>query len=261
MPPAFSKSGYDALIGEARMAGYRFLPLREAFSEGPGPAMILRHDLDVSLDLGIAMARLERSRRVCSTYCVLPDNDFYDPFSATGQELVRGIAALGHEIGLHWDSSHYPKEPEAMARHFRRDLERLSEIVGEEIVSASRHNPIDTPALDIHGLVRYEAYNEEIGRRYAYVSDSAMAWRSVTPWELIARGVDFQFLAHPVWWMAEGENRDEKLKAVAVTVGHRSTVALAAYGRYMEACMNDRDRLDAAYEETRTTSLAPSKRG
>ena len=248
----FSKAGYGSLIGMARESGYRFVPLRETFSKGPGPTMIVRHDLDVSLDQGIAMARLERSLRMRSTYCVLLDNDLYDPFSPAGQGLVRGIAALGHEIGLHWDSTRYPGGPEAAARHFRRDLERLGEIFGEEIDSASRHNPIDTPALDIAGLVRYEAYSEAIGKRYAYVSDSAMAWRSVTPWELIARGVDFQFLAHPVWWMATGESRDEKLKAVAAGVGHRAAEALAAYGRYVEDCLNDRDRLDGEYEETRS---------
>jgi hypothetical protein len=251
MTPEFSQAGYGALIGEAREAGYRCVPLREAFRQGPGPTMIARHDIDVSLELGLAMARLERSLGVRSTYCVLLDNDFYDPFSPAGQEMVRGIAALGHEIGLHWDSTHYAGEPEAVARKFRRDLERLGEVAGQEIVSASRHNPIDTPALDIDGLVGYEAYSEAIGKRYAYVSDSAMTWRSTTPLDLIARGLDFQFLAHPVWWLAEGNNRDDKLKAVAAGNGPGIARALAAYGRYLEDCLEDRDRLDGRYEGTR----------
>lgn len=244
---SFSAGGYRHVIAHARAAGYSLIPMRECCEAGlDTPTMVLRHDVDLSLDFAYEMAAMEAGLGVKSTYFILPHNEYYDPFSTDGAERVREIAALGHEIGLHWDSSFHGDDVESIRQGFISDLSHLAEINGTEIVSASQHIPIDTPYFDVAELIPFEAYSPAIAARYRYVSDSAMAWRDVTVWDLIETGIDIQFLAHPVWWMAEGVALRDKLGALKARNPATLHSTIDAFADYVERCLVDREQLDDA---------------
>ena len=257
MSSDWSADGYAAILACARAAGYRLRCMRDAVADDAGepqrgaPTMLLRHDVDFSLEHALAMAELELRLGTRSTYFVLLYNDYYNPLSPAGRKLVRDIARLGHEVGLHWDSSVYEQRPAAMRGHFRRELLTLSALVGQPISSASRHIPADSPWLDLRGMVPNEAYSESIQRRFAYVSDSAMKWRERTPLDLIAHGVEIQFLAHPLWWLAPGSTREEKLRSIPWACGRSVATQCEAFIDYMNGVLADRARYDERFRQAR----------
>lgn len=213
--------------------------------------LLLRHDVDLSLDYACDMARAESDEGFKSSYFILPFNDFYNPLSPSGRRQIRMLHDLGHEVGLHWDSSLYPSEAEPLERAFRRDVALLEDIVGAPVTSASQHVPIDTPMVNVEQFIENEAYSETIRRRFTYVSDSSMRWREHTPLDLVARRIEIQFLAHPIWWFATGSSMAEKVRRLAPRAESRSRDLAEDFIAYVERCLADREALDARYESMR----------
>lgn len=197
----FNLDGFKLILDSAKENGYRVGPMKDYQKLSEGKSILLRHDVDVSLDTALELAQLEAKEGVTSTYYILLYNQFYNPLSQEGRELVQKIAALGHEIGLHWDSTFYPSDnPSELERLFKRDLEVLGEIAGQKVVSAAQHTPTVTQQIHIQRFIEIEAYAKDVMSKFRYVSDSNMQWRVDTPISLMSRGENFQFLSHPVLW-------------------------------------------------------------
>ena len=73
---------------------------------------ILRHDIDMSPQQALEIARIEAGLGIRATYTVLLTGEFYNPFEASTRALLREIKALGHDIGLHFDAAYYRIEDE-----------------------------------------------------------------------------------------------------------------------------------------------------
>lgn len=199
------------------------------------------------------MAEFEASIGARSTYFILLYNDFYNPLAPSGRGLVKQIADLGHEIGLHWDSSLYPSDAVALENSFRRDIEALNGVIGQPVRSASQHIPIDSPNLDVESLIEFEAYSGELANRYEYVSDSCMAWRGEEPADLIRRGTDIQFLSHPIWWVLDGAGIEDKLKAAGDQASRNLFGRLDREGEHMIWALTERERLDREFRTSRSS--------
>jgi hypothetical protein len=251
MNRTFSRSGYADLLNTARSCGYDIRPIRDALRDDISVMLLLRHDVDLSLRLALDMAQFEHERGIAATYYVLPYNDFYSPFSADGRRALLRMAEMGHEVGLHCDGAIYPEEKSAFQRAVRRDIEMLEDIIGQKVVSASQHSPIDTRPIDFGDLIEIDPYAAWIMEKFAYVSDSAMSWRSATPWDLLQSGKSLQLLIHPVWWMAPGANRDEKFQYLKGDATAFQVSKLEGTQVYIEQCLADRERLDALAAQRR----------
>jgi peptidoglycan/xylan/chitin deacetylase (PgdA/CDA1 family) len=251
MSVEFNPEGYRDLLRAALQAGYSVLPMREAVHATERRVLLLRHDVDFSLEYAVEMAKAEQQLGIRSTYFLIPYNDYYNPQAPGGRRLVEQIAALGHEVGLHWDSSTYPQDANVLRDHFTRDLATLRNIVGQPVVSASQHFPVDTRQFNVEALVPNEAYSETIRMRFTYVSDSAMKWRGVTPRDLIEQGVEIQFLAHPIWWFAAGATREEKLRAIPRDCQQRVAALCEDFIEYMNGALADRRRYDSRFRSQR----------
>lgn len=251
MNRSFSRLGYADLLARARSCGYDIRPVRDALRNDIALTLLLRHDVDLSLRLALEMAEFEHERGITATYYILPHNDFYSPFSAGGRRALLRMAEMGHEVGLHCDGAIYPQEREAFLRAVRRDIETLEDATGQKVVSASQHSPIDTRPIDFGGLVEIDPYAARMMEKFSYVSDSAMSWRSATPWELLQSRKSLQLLIHPVWWIAPGTNRDEKFRYLKKDAAESQVAKLESTQAYIEQCLVDRERLDALAAERR----------
>lgn len=181
--------------------------MRDAPARDPtaAPHAIMRHDLDVSLDAGLRMARLEHQLGVRSTYLLLLNSPFYEVESAASRKQVREFVALGHEIGVHFDIGDHPGEEtwslDALERHVAAAAERLSDIAGEPVRSFSFHRPIAE-------FLRGQTYIAGLVNAYAadlmqwYISDSKGNWREGEPLPQLhaPRANLLQILIHPIWW-------------------------------------------------------------
>jgi len=241
----FSPPGYANVLTAARDCGYDIRPLRDAFKAGAASTLLLRHDVDLSLRLALEMAQLEHECGVTSTYHILPHNDFYAPFSPDGRRILVRMIELGHEIGLHCDAAVYPQEPAAYLRAVGRDIETLEEITGRKVASASQHRPVEGGPVDLGNLIDVEAYAPRVREKFSYISDSAMSWRGVTPWDLLPSRKNLQLLIHPVWWMAPGTSRKEKFEYLKKDEMELQGTRLDGELAYIEQCLVDREMLDA----------------
>jgi hypothetical protein len=209
----FSLVAYETLITELLTRGYRAASFHDA-----DPAqrhLILRHDIDMSLDAAVAMARLENRIGVASTYFVLLRTEFYNVFSSRGSEAVRTIQDLGHEVGLHFDAAYYDADDIDFAEMAACEGDILETVTSNRIRSFSLHRPhpamLDNQ-LEVPGLVN--AYATRFFREAGYCSDSRGAWHHGHPLDhpAVRDGRALQLLTHPIWWPEyEGEEVHAKL--------------------------------------------------
>lgn len=239
----FSKEGYIHIINSALDAGYTSTTFRNAL-DAPEKAIILRHDIDLSLKKALELATLEAELGVQGTYFIMVTNDYYSPFNQIGRQQVKDIEALGHEIGLHWDSSNYPDDISAVESQFKNELALLGDVVGHKIHSAAQHIPTDSPIFDVESFVNVEAYAQVYRDRFTYVSDSSMKWRDKTPLDLIDSGVDIHFCSHPIWWVTPGANQGEKLRASLDVRSKEMTDQNEAFIAYIDEFLKERAKHD-----------------
>ena len=98
MSCTFDLGHYAELLDAARAGGYRFA----AFDAPPRPGdLLLRHDVDLSLDAALRLAELERSHGATATYFLMTESVFYNLASREGAGAIARLRDLGHRVGLH----------------------------------------------------------------------------------------------------------------------------------------------------------------
>jgi hypothetical protein len=233
----FTHAAYERLLALAK-ARYRFRLFHEF---APGEMVVLwRHDLDFSIEDALPLARMEAAAGVRCTYFVNLRSEFYSPFEARSLRAIAEIAALGHEIGLHFD---FAVSPAADAPELERLLRQEAAILAGEyrvpVRAFSFHNPTqaalayDAPAYA--GLVN--TYAARFRSDVAYCSDSNGHWRFDRLEDVLARPAarPLQVLTHPTWWTAEVMSPHEKVRRTVAQAGARLLAdyeaTLARHGR------------------------------
>jgi len=189
---AFDLAHYEELLDAAGQGGYRF-----AFFDRPPQArdVLLRHDVDMSLDAALTMAELEASRGVAATYFLMRRSEFYNLESRSGVDALARLRALGHRVGLH------AVHPDATLD------ERFDAVV-------AWHTPDpEFMSVPLDGVVN--AMQEEYFDPGRYRSDSNQHWRSGCPHDDLAAGrFDWlQLLVHPEIWVYPGATMRETMLA------------------------------------------------
>lgn len=190
----------DRLTATGRSLGW--------FSENvEGERLLLRHDVDLDLDIALDHARTVADRSLLATYFFLLRGTTYNLLNDYGAGVVREISALGHRVGLHVDASLY--SPAQLSAGVRSEISAFETVIGVEVDSLSFHrpatHPIDYEALD---LPLAHAYERRFFNEIAYVSDSRGRWNAP---ELPDSG-SLQLLTHPVWWTGDGLTSGERLR-------------------------------------------------
>jgi hypothetical protein len=179
--PDFTLTDYKYLL-EHLQAQWRILRLCDAYATSvvEPSTLILRHDIDISPALALLVAEIESAMGVHATYFVALHLHYNPHFPQHAQALQR-IAAMGHEIGLHYDSNLYPAT--SLAQNLAlldRHVQILQEICASPIVSIARHNPsLSTQSDPFQACEKYHnAYARSLFTDTVYISDSCGAWRT-----------------------------------------------------------------------------------
>jgi hypothetical protein len=193
MTCTFDLDHYRELLDAAAAGGYRWASFDAEPTAGD---LFLRHDVDLSLEAALAMARLERDAGAHATYFLMRESVFYNLDAALGRETLDELRALGHAVGLH---AVYPRAV--------RD-ERFDPVV-------AWHNPDPEYVHDpVDGLVNVMAAPWFTKGKYR--SDSNQHWREGCPHEeLRAGGFEWlQLLVHPEIWVYSGSTMGETMHAM-----------------------------------------------
>ena len=187
--------GEAAPLGEALLDVERFV--------------LMRHDVEFSLDAAVTMARADHDAGVRSTFFVQIGSD-YNLFEADGAEAVESILDLGHDLGFHYDLGLLERsggDPVALAG---RAIELIEGFFDTRIRAASPHMPMRSGrTLPIPGVV--DAYDPLYFERIKYLSDSTQVWREGVVTSLLDRYDQIQLLTHEYHWTEEGLGWDELL--------------------------------------------------
>jgi hypothetical protein len=203
---AFDLDHYRELLAAAKSGGYRF-----AFFDRPPTAgdLLLRHDVDLSLDAALTLGELEAEAGATATYFLMTRSVFYNLASPEGEHALARLRELGHRVGLH-------------AVHPQRDLdERFDPVV-------AWHNP--DPEFMCEPLDRaVNAMQAPYFDPDHYRSDSNQHWRSGCPHEDLAAGRFewLQLLTHPEIWAYPGATMRETMLAMLDAERERDLVRLA----------------------------------
>ena len=198
----FTYEAYRNLLTLLRENGYALRDYHN-YTDAPRCA-ILRHDIDTSLRQAVRLAELEAGGGVRSTWFVLLRTDFYNVASKAGQEALRHILSLGHEIGLHFDEASYAPalEPDKVVENIIKECGLLSALLETRVSSVSMHRPSRATLeadYDIPGIVN--SYGKIFFHDFKYLSDSRRRWRE--PVEEIIRSGKYDrlhILTHAFWY-------------------------------------------------------------
>ena len=208
----FTPEGYGALIGGLLQRGYGIAEYENVRPSSPD--LVLRHDVDITIDAALEMARIEAKIGVTSTYFVLVRSELYNPFTLLFQESVGEILSLGHKLGLHFDPTNYMTSTEEMDAAAGRECNILEQVTGAEVLTISFHRPPKAIIPYSKRLAgRIQTYSPAFINDIGYCSDSRGEWRFGRP-EAHPSVIDrtaLQLLTHPIWWLSQGKTREEKL--------------------------------------------------
>ena len=98
MSCGFTLDHYRELLHAARAGGYRFAHFDQPPQRGD---LLLRHDVDLSLDAALRMAELEAEEGASATYFLMTESVFYNLASTEGVAAAARLRELGHRVGLH----------------------------------------------------------------------------------------------------------------------------------------------------------------
>ena len=193
MSCGFDLGHYAELLDAARAGGYRF-----AFFDATPRAgdLLLRHDVDMSLEAALVMAELEAGTGAAATYFLMRQSDFYNLDTRSGVAAIGRLRRLGHRVGFH---AVYP-----------------------DTVLDDRFDPVlawHTPdpgymTAPVEGSVN--VMQPGFFDPAHYRSDSNQHWRSGCPHDELGRGAFewLQLLVHPEIWVYPGASMRETMLAM-----------------------------------------------
>jgi hypothetical protein len=187
---AFDLAHYGELLDAVRDGGYRFAFFDREPQQGD---VLLRHDVDMSLEAALTMAELEATRAVAATYFLMTGSDFYNLDARSGVAALARLRELGHRVGLHGvfpDATLDDRFDPVVAWH-TPDPEYMS-----------------VPLPDAVNVMQPGYFDAA-----RYRSDSNQHWRSGCPHDELAAGAFdwLQLLVHPEIWVYDGATMRETM--------------------------------------------------
>jgi hypothetical protein len=209
----FSLGHWQAVLKNALEMGYRFCFYEDYATEVSSMerTILLRHDVDISLEKALLLAEAEKDAGVKATYFIHLYSRFYHPFSLEGKKQIRKIVGLGNEVGLHCQPQHYTGKDKAAM--LAQDTTRLSQVTKRPVKVCSVQRSGSTATLGSDELrkagIEYEAHETHFFKQVKYVSDSGGRWREGCLCRWLGRKDRLAVLTHPVWWLGLELDQDE----------------------------------------------------
>lgn len=183
-------------------------------SINPDSFVVLRHDVEFSVERAYEMACIEEEHGIRSTFLFQVMSNAYNPFSAHNKSLIRDIKDLGHSVGLHFYVSHIKSFEINSLESNLIDQSRMFELgLGLPCEVFSFHRP-PRPALEIRenylcGMINTYGPSffefSENPSHIKYVADSQHKWSYGHPLEFV-NNPRVQLLVHPDEWTDDGDS-------------------------------------------------------
>lgn len=219
----FSYKEYKELIQIIKESG-RAANFKQA--RGKDQFIIMRHDVEFSVDRAFALSKLELSMDFTSTYFFQWTNNSYNILSKRNMDMIKYMHERGHVIGLHFALNGLT-DMELIRKQIMQEINVLSEMLGFEIMEFSIHRPsADILREDIRlpGIINAyqdeyftfaEKVTPETKLEVKYISDAQHRWNYGVPdRETLLAHDKVQILTHPYSWTKKGYDNLENFRTL-----------------------------------------------
>ncbi|MCH5270473.1 MAG: hypothetical protein J1E83_06945 [Lachnospiraceae bacterium] len=188
--------------------------------------IIMRHDVEYSVERAYELAKVETSMDFVSTYFFQWTNNSYNILSRKNMDMVKDMHERGHQIGLHY-ALNGMTDMEQIRKQIIKEMQILSEMFGFAVDIFSVHRPskdVLRENIKLPGIINAyqddfftfaENVTEETPVVVKYLSDANHIWRYGYPDEKNILSHDkVQILTHPFAWTKKGYDNFENYKSL-----------------------------------------------
>lgn len=188
--------------------------------------IILRHDVEYSVERAYALSKVEESMDMRSTFFFQWTNNSYNILSRKNRDILTDMHERGQHIGLHF-ALNGMTDMELIRSRIKQEIDMLSDMLGFKITSFSIHRPspdVLAENIKLPGIIN--AYQDEFFSfdpnaksdsvlPIKYMSDANHIWRYGYPdEETIKAHKKVQILTHPFAWTKKGYDNLENYKTL-----------------------------------------------
>lgn len=219
----FSFDDYREMIkiikSTGRQCGYAEALNRDSF-------VIMRHDVEYSVERAWQLAKVEQSMDFISTFFFQWTNNSYNILSRKNMDIIKDMHERGQRIGLHF-ALNGMTDMEQVKKQIKKEIEILSGMFGFQVDTFSVHRPSkDILRENIKFPEILNAYQDdfftfaenvtaETPVAVKYLSDANHIWRYGYPDEKNILSHDkVQILVHPFAWTKEGYDNFDNYKSL-----------------------------------------------
>lgn len=203
----YSLRSYSETLGAYRDAGYAVTGFTEYLADPQEKHMILRHDIDNTIEQAFRVAQVDAEAGCTSTFFLRVHARGYNLMSLPSLRIIREMEDLGHEVELHLEGGlcdWLGGDNDEWADRQRTVFETAA---GREIHGFSSHEPARMGGVEFANRlmerwgVAYHAYEERFMMPHMkYLSDSSGRWREGHFGLWVGEEPLMQVLTHPFWW-------------------------------------------------------------
>lgn len=219
----FSYADYKEIINIIKATG-KSMGYRKAL--GKKSFVIMRHDVEYSVERAYSLAKVEESMDFTSTFFFQWTNNSYNILSRRNMDMIKDMHERGHCIGLHF-ALNGMTDMGLIRKQIVKEINILSEMFGFEINTFSIHRPskdVLRENIKLDGIINAyqddfftftENVPDDVSLKVKYMSDANHIWRYGYPDEASINGNDrVQILTHPFAWCKQGYDNFDNYKSL-----------------------------------------------
>lgn len=241
----FSYAYYKYALKLALEKKYEFLFADEILENNKKRAILLRHDIDISVQCALDMAQIEADLGIRSTYFFRLNSTFYSPFSQQDYPKINQIIEMGHDLGLHFDPKFYSDNKLDVATSIKNERQALEDAFGVRVLALAQHRPFTLGMIETQShpdLLKFLVQNKFYMDRLKYISDSGQRWREGSISNHLEHHEQLQITVHPIWWKTEYLSWQDCIRtSVADVTNHANSKMEQLIIRYDEYLSNRED--------------------
>lgn len=217
--------------------------------------VIMRHDVEYSVERAYALSKVEESMDFTSTYFFQWTNNSYNILSRKNMDMIKDMHERGQIIGLHF-ALNGMTDMELVRKQIVKEMNILSEMFGFKIDTFSVHRPsrdVLRENIKLPGIINAyqddfftfaDNVDENTPVDVKYLSDANHIWRYGYPDEQNITSFDkVQILTHPFAWCKSGEDNFNNYKLL---VGEKEKELIESidaeckdFGEYLDFFMDE----------------------
>ena len=211
--------------------------------------VILRHDVEFSIERAYDLAVFEKKHEVKSTYLFQVLSNAYNPFSCINRLKIEEIKNLGHEVGLHFYVSHLkPYDYTGLRSELKRQKDLFELALDFPCEIFSFHRPpewvLELREDQINGIINtygpsFFEFSPE-PQKIKYIADSKHKWSYGHPLNYSSQR-RIQILLHPDEWTINGDcSLEEFFKDL---INHKTKIFKSTLLQETKSFLKIRDQL------------------